>query len=70
MLKIKRLGIDWGAAHEEATPVRISSNDAAEIEVYQNEGGDICIELPPTAIIRCGTRKGVPIFSVTIPDGF
>lgn len=41
-MKIKRLGLEWGAAHEEAHPVSITHGDA-QVTVYVSEGGDLVI---------------------------
>ena len=46
MLKVKRLGLDWGAAYTEATPMEIQSDfDEQTIQIYEAEGGGIVIEL-------------------------
>lgn len=42
-MKVKKLGLEWGAAFEEATPVQITHGEA-EIIVYVTEGGDLCVQ--------------------------
>ena len=41
-MKIKKLGLAWGAAFEEATPIQIT-HDGAEVIVYVTERGDLCV---------------------------
>lgn len=43
MFIIKKLGLEWGAAFEEATPVQITHGEA-EILVYVTEGNDLCVQ--------------------------
>ena len=42
-MKVKKLGLEWGAAFEEATPIQITHNEA-EVIVYVTEGGDLCVQ--------------------------
>ena len=42
-MKVKKLGLEWGAAFEEATPVQITHGEA-EIIVYVTEGGELCVQ--------------------------
>lgn len=44
-MQVKRLGIEWGAAHVEASPIRVK-HGSAEIEVYLSEKGEMIIEIP------------------------
>lgn len=42
-MKLKRLGIEWGAAFEQ--PIRISSNSGAVVLViYEREDGNLALE--------------------------
>lgn len=43
-MKIQKLGIEWGAAHEEAQPVLISHGDA-RVEIYVTEGNDLMVKI-------------------------
>lgn len=42
-MKVKKLGLEWGAAFEEATPIQITQGEA-EVIVYVTEGGDLCVQ--------------------------
>ena len=44
-MQVKRLGIEWGAAHLEASPIRVK-HGSAEIEIYLSEKGEMIIEIP------------------------
>ena len=61
-MKVKRLGIEWGAAFEDAEPIEVSYQ-GAQFQSFISEGHDLVVELPPEAII-VWTAKG---FRVTIP---
>jgi hypothetical protein len=54
-MKIKRLGIEWGAAHEEAQPVKIK-HGAAEFICFISENGEMVVQVPDTAEITHGGR--------------
>ena len=41
-MKIIKLGLDWGAAYEEATPIRITHGDSV-IEVYVSENHQLVV---------------------------
>ena len=41
-MKLKLLGLEWGAAYEEAQPVQITHGQA-EVVVYVTEKGDLCV---------------------------
>ena len=41
-MKIKKLGLEWGAAFEDASPIRITHNEA-EVIIYITESGNLCI---------------------------
>jgi hypothetical protein len=43
-MKIKKLGIEWGAAYQEAQPISIS-HDEQEIFVFITDRGDIQIDM-------------------------
>lgn len=43
-MKIKKLGIEWGAAYQDAQPISIS-HDGQEIIVFITERGDIQIDM-------------------------
>lgn len=49
-MKVKKLGLDWGAAYEEAEPIRISHGDV-EITVFVSESGDLIVEMPGSAAV-------------------
>ena len=49
-MKIKRLGVSWGAMYEEAEPRRVIHGDV-EFEFYVNSNGEIVILLPEYAKI-------------------
>ena len=42
-MKITKLGLDWGAAYEEATPIRITHGDSV-IEVYASENHRLVVQ--------------------------
>ena len=42
-MKIIKLGLDWGAAYEEATPIRITHGDSV-IEVYVSEKHQLVVQ--------------------------
>ena len=42
-MKVIRLGIGWGAAYNEATPVQITHGDATVI-IFVSEGGDLVVQ--------------------------
>ena len=42
-MKITKLGLEWGAAYEEATPVQITHGDAIVI-ILVSEGGDLVVQ--------------------------
>ena len=42
-MKITKLGLDWGAAYEEATPIRITHGDSV-IEVYVSEKHQLVVQ--------------------------
>ena len=41
-MKIKKLGLEWGAAFEEASPIQIIHGNV-KIVVHVTESGDLCI---------------------------
>lgn len=62
-MKIRKLGIEWGAAYMEAKPINIS-HGTAMFEAFVSEKNNIVIELPTDAIIEW-TARGIKI---TIPS--
>ena len=44
-MRVVKLGIEWGAAYEEAQPIAIR-HAGVQIIIYTKENGDIEIELP------------------------
>lgn len=64
-MDIKRLGKEWGAAHEEAQPIEVSYGNA-RFESFVTENYDLRVNLPSSAKIEW-TGNG---FSVTIPSEF
>lgn len=62
-MKVQKLGLDWGAAYEEAAPVRIS-HVGAEITAFVNSTGGITVDLPPDAKLDW-TEKGIRVIIPT-----
>lgn len=57
-MKLKKLGIEWGAAFEEAQPHRITAADGeTTVEVFQTETGDIAFEFTNNFLVQ-HTRDG------------
>lgn len=50
-MKVKKLGIAWGAAYEEAEPIEIQ-HGFARVEAYSDEGGDLVLLLPKDATLE------------------
>jgi len=49
-MKVKKLGIEWGPAFEEASPIEVSHNDT-KFEVYVNSANNLVLELPTDSTI-------------------
>lgn len=64
-IKVTRPTFDWGAAHEEASPVRLE-HDGRCVEVYLTERYDMVITLPENARIEMIRGE----LKVTIPQGY
>jgi hypothetical protein len=69
-MKVQKLGIEWGAAFEEARPIRIS-HYGREIVVFVNENHDLVVELPAGAKLSIGFTKafesnGAPCFTAVV----
>lgn len=45
-MKVKKLGIEWGAAYEEAQPHIVTHEDSDGFEFYVNERHEIVLDLP------------------------
>lgn len=56
-MKIVKLGLEWGAAYEEAVPIRIS-HGAAVLEVYVSERHELVVQAVD-AHVTTFTRNGV-----------
>lgn len=67
-MKVKRLGIEWGAAHGEAQPTHLYSEDA-EVLVFESDTGELVVEVPLSAELGVSTdHKGRQVFSITVRD--
>lgn len=42
-MQVKKLGIEWGAAYEEAQPIEVS-NGSAKVLIFVSESGDLVIQ--------------------------
>lgn len=54
-LQLKRLGIGWGAAYEEAQPTKLTLGQV-EVTAFVSESYDLVLELPPCATIEWDKR--------------
>jgi hypothetical protein len=45
-MKIRKLGLEWGAAYDLATPLLITGASLSQLLVYEAEGGDLVVEIP------------------------
>lgn len=64
-MKIEALGIEWGAAYEEAQPKRIS-HFGREVEVFVDENHNLVVVLPPGTHVTLGSRNGGPAMYATV----
>lgn len=56
-MKITKLGIEWGAAYEEATPIRITHGDSV-IEVYVSERHQLVVQAFDARVTTFTARDG------------
>jgi len=61
-MKVKKLGIEWGAAFEEAQPIKITSmNGEDSIIVYEREGYGLTIDLGHVSFNVSAGKDGITI---------
>lgn len=58
-MKVKKLGLEWGAAHEEAQPVKVS-HGTQEIEIFVSEAGQLVIKIAEDVKVK-RTASGLVI---------
>ena len=58
-MKMKRLGIEWGAAHAVAQPVQIT-NDEVELVIFESERGELVITTSADVLIS-KTKDGLRV---------
>lgn len=57
-MRVKRLGIEWGAAYDVAHPILITSASGGQALIYEAEGGDLVVEVPTS--VRMFVMHGGP----------
>lgn len=62
LMKVRAMGLEWGAAFEEAEPIQVSYN-GAEYMSWITEGHDLVIQVPTHSKVEW-TEKGLVI---TVP---